>query len=73
MCGNCNAAPNAHYIPRSHGGLGIPENIVTLCAVCHRLYDQSEMRAALGERIWDYLRFRYPGLTRDRLTYKKGK
>lgn len=26
---------NAHFIKRSQGGLGIPENIVTLCSECH--------------------------------------
>ena len=26
---------NAHFIKRSQGGLGIPENIVTLCPKCH--------------------------------------
>ena len=26
---------NAHFIKRSQGGLGIPENIVTLCSKCH--------------------------------------
>ena len=32
VCGNhCNVMPNAHYIPRSKGGLGIEENIITLC------------------------------------------
>ena len=72
ICGNHNASPNAHYIPRSRGGLGIEQNIITLCAVCHRLYDQSEMRPAIGAQIWDYLTFHYPGLTRDRLGYHKG-
>ena len=32
VCGCCrNVMPNAHFIPRSKGGLGIEENIVTLC------------------------------------------
>ena len=32
VCGNSyNVMPNAHYIPRSKGGLGIEQNIVTLC------------------------------------------
>ena len=26
---------NAHFIKRSQGGLGIPENVVTLCPQCH--------------------------------------
>ena len=45
LCGaSVNTAPNAHYISRAHGGLGIPENIVTLCTgfgpgSCHDRYD----------------------------------
>ena len=34
ICGSPNAKANAHYIPRSHGGLGIEQNIVTLCLAC---------------------------------------
>ena len=35
------AFSNAHYIPRSQGGLGIEENILTLDWECHLRYDQS--------------------------------
>ena len=35
ICHNPYAKPNAHYIARSQGGLGIEENIVTLCLRCH--------------------------------------
>ena len=28
-----------HFIPRSHGGLGIEENIITLCPDHHRQFD----------------------------------
>lgn len=60
-CGRHDAMPNAHYIPRSKNGLGIEENVVTLCMDCHRLYDQSTMREEIGEFIADYLRGKYPG------------
>lgn len=39
--------PDAHFIPRSHNGKGIEENIVTLCPECHRDYDNSERRPEL--------------------------
>ena len=29
------ACANAHYVKRSQGGLGIEQNIVTLCLKCH--------------------------------------
>ena len=41
LCGSPHGLPEAHYIPRSRGGLGIPENIVTLCRNCHRELDQT--------------------------------
>ena len=39
LCESIFAMPNAHYISRAQGGLGIPENVVTLCYVCHDQYD----------------------------------
>ncbi|MFQ8836332.1 MAG: HNH endonuclease [Oscillospiraceae bacterium] len=41
--------PWCHYISRAQGGLGRPENIVTLCDKCHRRFDQSADRAALKD------------------------
>ena len=50
LCGNPNAMPNAHYISRANGGLGIEQNIVTLCQNCHNKYDNGDKdtRTALG-------------------------
>ena len=45
VCGNkFNVMPNAHILSRSHGGLGIETNIVTLCSnftinKCHYKFD----------------------------------
>lgn len=66
-----NPAPNAHYIPRSAGGLGIEENIVTLCAKCHREYDQSVERDMIAKRIESYLKRKYPNWDKQNLIYKK--
>ena len=36
---------NAHvFVRRSHGGKGIEQNVATLCAECHRAYDQGRDR-----------------------------
>ena len=63
--------PNAHYIPRSHGGLGIEENILTLCWDCHLRYDQSINRRKMGEFFKKYLQSKYPEWDEEKLIYKK--
>lgn len=63
--------PNAHYIPRSRGGLGIEENILTLCWKCHLRYDQSINRRKMGEFFKTYLQSKYPEWDEEKLIYKK--
>ena len=70
---------NAHIIPRSRGGLGIPENIITACAWCHNDFDQTGRRSKMMETVYDHMVIHYPTLykVRDywflkgRLTYDK--
>lgn len=79
VCGNTyNVMPNAHYISRSKGGLGIEENIVTLCTEltvnkCHRKYDfgTKEERKKIGNIIKEYLQSKYPNWNEKELVYKK--
>lgn len=71
LCGNPQAMPNAHYIPRSHGGLGIEQNIVTLCWQCHHDYDNGGKREEYGVLIADYLRACYKNWDKMKLTYEK--
>jgi len=63
--------PNAHYIPRSHGGLGIEENILTLCWGCHMEYDQTTGRAKMGAFFKAYLQSKYPDWSELKCIYKK--
>lgn len=60
----------AHYISRGQGGLGIEENILTLCPECHRLYDGEE-RQVFRPILNRYLREHYTNWTEDALYYKK--
>lgn len=71
MCG-APGDPVAHYISRAQGGLGIEQNIVTLCCRCHREYDQGPHRRVIKSQLADYLRSRYPGWDETKLTYRKG-
>lgn len=72
ICGNHRAMPNSHFIRRSQGGLGIEENIVTMCQRCHRAYDQGDERQAIATYTERYLRSKYPDWNPEKLIYKKG-
>lgn len=63
---------NAHYISRAQGGLGIPENGLTLCPICHRKYDQTTARAEMRGYFRDYLKQKYPDWDEENLYYRKG-
>lgn len=71
LCKSSNAFPNAHYIPRSNGGLGIPENIVTLCINCHYRLDHTTERKELLERVKRYLDRFYKDFTDEMRKYRK--
>ena len=72
VCGSPYAMPNAHYISRYNGGLGIEQNIVTLCINCHRAYDQSTKHSEYKEFIKNYLQSKYENWNEADLVYKKG-
>lgn len=61
---------NAHFIPRSRGGLGIEQNLLTLCTDCHRRYDQGTGRAVLEDDFREYLKSNYPDWNEKELIYK---
>ena len=74
-CGLAAPAPlawsNAHYIARSQGGLGIPENGLTLCPVCHGRYDQTARREEMRGYFREYLQELYENWSEDALVYRK--
>ena len=65
------AFSNAHFISRAQGGLGIEENILTLCPGCHRQYDQTTDREALREFFREYLKSKYPNWDEEKLYYRR--
>ena len=72
LCGSNMAMPNAHYIPRSKGGLGVEENVVTLCLNCHHKLDQSSQRKEMLSLIRTYLSAYYGDKwDEDKLVYHK--
>lgn len=73
ICGNPQAMPNSHYIRRSRGGLGIEENVGTMCAKCHYIYDNGygEEREYIANKFRDYLVNIYPDWKEENLVYSK--
>lgn len=71
ICGSNKGLPNAHFIPRSHGGLGVEENIVTLCPTCHYEYDNGNYRKEYRILIRNYLKTKYPDWDEQKLYYSK--
>lgn len=65
------AFSNAHYIPRSQGGLGIEENILSLCFDCHHKYDHTSEREDMQGIFKGYLKSCYPDWDATKLYYKK--
>lgn len=71
LCGSPSAMPSAHYISRAKGGLGIEQNIVTLCFNCHRRLDQTTERKELLLKVKRYLNRFYPGFDDEKRIYHK--
>lgn len=70
VCGK-QGMPNAHYIRRSQGGLGIEQNVVTLCTTCHNDFDNGKYRDEIGSIIKDYLEHYYKDWDEKKLVYNK--
>lgn len=70
FCGR-KGLPEAHVVPRSHGGLGVPQNIVTVCRKCHDLMDNSTQRQQLIEIAKAYLKDYYPDISQSDVIYQK--
>lgn len=74
ICGR-QGLPNSHYIRRSKGGLGIEQNIVTMCIECHHAYDNGNdpvRRDYIKDKTRKYLLNHYIDWNEEKLIYKKG-
>ena len=67
------AFPEAHFIPRSKGGLGIEENVLTLCRPHHDIFDHGprRYREQMKYVFADYLSRCYPEWDETKLIYRK--
>ena len=63
---------NAHFIPRSAGGLGIEENIFTACDQCHHEQDNGLNTKEHDKKAKAYLKKKYGSKWKvENLIYKK--
>jgi len=64
----------AHFIGRAQGGLGIEENILTLCEGDHFMYDNGIIdREKYKQYFRDYLKSKYENWNEEDLVYDKWK
>lgn len=80
LCGKP-GAPHCHVIRRSSGGLGVKQNIVTLCSRCHYAFDEGrflksmppglQSREEIKTFIYAYMERHYLGWTPESVTYHK--
>lgn len=80
MCVNCKnrkgiGQPNAHFIARQFGGLGIEENILELCDICHKEFDNSsgKKKIELEKKYEKYLKSKYPYWNKEMLVLRNYK
>lgn len=73
-CGSLSGLPEAHYIPRSLSGLGIEENVLTLCRRCHDVFDNgtAPQRQEMRDFFAWYLKGKYLDWNEADLVYRKG-
>lgn len=72
FCGSPNARGEGHFIKRSQGGLGIAQNLVTVCRFCHTEMDDGNNREWYMEVAENYLKNHYPDWDKEKLIFKKG-
>ena len=63
--------PEAHIIPRSQGGLGVKENIITACRICHDRLDNSTDRKEMLQKAAGYLKNFYPDWKKESFIFDK--
>lgn len=70
LCGKV-GIPNSHFVAKAQHGLGVEQNIVTMCVNCHDKWHTSGDQAEMKERVREYLEKHYPGFPDADRVYKK--
>ena len=73
LCGSPRMLSIAHFISRSQSGLGIVENLVTLCLGCHSKFDHgyTHERISFRRQIEEYLKYKHKHWNEEMLVYRR--
>ena len=71
ICGTSYGLQIAHYISRARGGLGIAQNLATMCVSCHFQMDNGKYHKELQKCVREHLQEHYPDWDEKNLTYNK--
>ena len=71
ICGDNQNLQIAHYVSRGRLGLGIPKNLVVMCACCHFQMDNGKYHTELQKAVREHLSAHYEDWDEKDLIYKK--
>ena len=71
VCGTNYGLQIAHYISRGRLGLGIPQNLATMCVVCHQEFDNGKLHTQMQNLVREHLKAHYEDWDEKNLIYKK--
>ena len=71
VCGSLWNKTVAHFISRAQSGMGIKENLVQLCMLCHHEMDNGKNSLEIKEIVKKYLDGLYPKFTDEKRKYNK--
>lgn len=73
VCGSIHNLQIAHYVSRARGGLGIPQNLVTMCVQHHFDMDNGKYHKQLQKFVREHLNECYKDWDEKELYYDKWK
>ena len=71
ICGANQGLQIAHYISRARSGLGIPQNLATMCVSCHFQFDNGKLHSQIKDLVQEHLKAHYEDWNEKDLIYKK--
>ena len=71
ICGTNQNLQIAHYVSRARLGLGVPQNLATMCASCHFQMDNGKFHKELQKAVREHLTAHYDDWNEKNLIYKK--